>query len=133
MNLKHSFLQAHTLSSIAGCDWPDEYPDLLSSLIALLSSNSPDSVHGAMQVFTEFIKSDLTEDQILPVLRELLPVLLQILGATEVMVLNIGILVYRADIYMAATHSSHTSSHYHRLSAVRGLPIYGERPASTGC
>lgn len=37
-----------------------------------------------MQVFTEFIKSDLTEDQILPVLRELLPVLLSILGSTEV-------------------------------------------------
>jgi hypothetical protein len=37
-----------------------------------------------MQVFTEFIKSDLTEDQILPVLRQLLPVLLNILGATEV-------------------------------------------------
>lgn len=38
-----------------------------------------------MQVFTEFIKSDLTEDQILPVLRELLPVLLTILGSTEVL------------------------------------------------
>lgn len=37
-----------------------------------------------MQVLTEFIKSDLTEDQILPVLRQLLPVLLNILGATEV-------------------------------------------------
>ena len=37
-----------------------------------------------MQVFTEFIKSDLTEDQILPVLRELLPVLLQILGSSQV-------------------------------------------------
>lgn len=37
-----------------------------------------------MQVFTEFIKSDLTEDQILPVLRDLLPVLLSILGAKEV-------------------------------------------------
>lgn len=37
-----------------------------------------------MQVFTEFIKSELTEDQILPVLRELLPVLLSILGSTEV-------------------------------------------------
>jgi hypothetical protein len=37
-----------------------------------------------MQVFTEFIKSDLTEDQILPVLRQLLPVLLSILGSTEV-------------------------------------------------
>ncbi|KZP10073.1 ARM repeat-containing protein, partial [Athelia psychrophila] len=74
---------AHTLSSIANCDWPEEYPDLLTSLISLLSSNSPDSVHGAMQVLTEFIKSDLTEDQILPVLRDLLPVLLSILGATE--------------------------------------------------
>lgn len=37
-----------------------------------------------MQVFTEFIKSDLTEDQILPVLRDLLPVLLRILGSPEV-------------------------------------------------
>ncbi|KAJ6575462.1 armadillo-type protein [Mycena capillaripes] len=77
-------LCAHTLSSIANSDWPDEYPDLLSSLIGLLSSGSSDSVHGAMQVFTEFIKSDLTEDQILPVLRDLLPVLLSILGAPEI-------------------------------------------------
>ncbi|KAF8899297.1 armadillo-type protein [Infundibulicybe gibba] len=76
-------LCAHVLSSMAHCDWPDEYPELLKSLIGLLSSNSPESVHGAMQVFTEFIKSDLTEDQILPVLRELLPVLLAILGSPE--------------------------------------------------
>ncbi|KAI0756104.1 ARM repeat-containing protein [Daedaleopsis nitida] len=76
-------LCAHVISSVANCDWPDEYPDLLNSLITLLSSLSPDSVHGAMQVFTEFIKSDLTEDQILPVLRQLLPVLLNILGAPD--------------------------------------------------
>ncbi|KAG5644159.1 hypothetical protein DXG03_009054 [Asterophora parasitica] len=82
-NRKIRTLCAHTLSSIANCDWPDEYPELLDSLINLLSSNSPDSVHGAMQVLTEFIKSDLTEDQILPVLRQLLPVLLAILGSTE--------------------------------------------------
>lgn len=71
------------MSSIANCDWPDEYPELLTSLIGLLSSGSSASVHGAMQVFTEFIKSDLTEDQILPVLRELLPVLIGILGTPE--------------------------------------------------
>ncbi|KAK7040193.1 hypothetical protein VNI00_009999 [Paramarasmius palmivorus] len=74
---------AHALSSIANCDWPEEYPDLLTSLINLISSNSPASVHGAMQVFAEFINNDLTEDQILPVLRDLLPVLLNILGSTE--------------------------------------------------
>lgn len=37
-----------------------------------------------MQVLTELIKSDLTEDQILPVLRQLLPVLHCILGSPEV-------------------------------------------------
>ncbi|KAF9235123.1 ARM repeat-containing protein [Melanogaster broomeanus] len=76
-------LSAHTLSSIASCDWPDEYPELLNGLIGLISSSSPNSVHGAMQVFTEFIKSDLTEDQILPVLRQLLPVLLAILSDAQ--------------------------------------------------
>ncbi|PFH48408.1 hypothetical protein AMATHDRAFT_65585 [Amanita thiersii Skay4041] len=76
-------LCAHTLSSIANSDWPDEYPDLLNFLVNLISSGSPNSVHGAMQLFTEFIKSDLTEDQILPVLRQLLPVLLSVLGSTE--------------------------------------------------
>ncbi|KAF6754194.1 armadillo-type protein [Ephemerocybe angulata] len=82
-NRKIRSLCAHALSSVANADWPDEYPDLLQSLISLVSSSSPDSVHGAMQVFTEFIKSDLTEDQILPVLRQLLPVLLAILGSNE--------------------------------------------------
>ncbi|KAG6885829.1 hypothetical protein C0993_009221 [Termitomyces sp. T159_Od127] len=76
-------LCANTLTFIAKSDWPDEYPELLSSLITLLSSGSPHSVHGAMQVFTEFIKGDLTEDQILPVLRQLLPVLLTILGSKD--------------------------------------------------
>ncbi|KAI6163683.1 armadillo-type protein [Pisolithus thermaeus] len=80
-NRKIRSLSARTLSSIASCDWPDEYPDLLTSLIRLISSNSPDAVHGSMQVLTDFMKSDLTEDQILPVLRQLLPVLLAILGA----------------------------------------------------
>jgi hypothetical protein len=37
-----------------------------------------------MQVLNEFIKADLTEDQILPVLRQLLPALLTILGSTQV-------------------------------------------------
>ncbi|KAF8577246.1 ARM repeat-containing protein [Ramaria rubella] len=71
---------ANILSLIANSDWPDHYPDLLSNLLILLSSTSPDAVHGAMQVFTEFVKDDLTEDQILPVLRQLLPMLITILG-----------------------------------------------------
>lgn len=37
-----------------------------------------------MRVFAEFIKTELSEDQILPVLRQLLPVLLNVIGAPEV-------------------------------------------------
>ena len=72
------------MSTIANSDWPDEYPDLLNLLIQLLLSGSPGSIHGAMQVFTEFVRTDLTEDQLLPVMRELLPVLILVLSASEV-------------------------------------------------
>ncbi|KAH9973321.1 ARM repeat-containing protein [Lactifluus volemus] len=76
-------LCAHTLSTIANSDWPDEYPDLLKLLVQLLLSGSPNAIHGAMQVFTEFVRTDLTEDQLLPVMRELMPILLSILSANE--------------------------------------------------
>ena len=83
LSLTSRACQAHTLSAIAECDWPDEYPDLLQNLVNLLSSGSPDAIHGAMQMFTDFVKSELTEDQILPILRQLLPILLNILGDYE--------------------------------------------------
>ncbi|GJE89716.1 ARM repeat-containing protein [Phanerochaete sordida] len=79
-NRKIRTASAHTLSAIAECDWPDEYPELLENLIQLLSSGSSDAIHGSMQMFTDFVKSELTEDQLLPVLRRLLPILLNILG-----------------------------------------------------
>jgi len=41
-------------------------------------------VHGAMRLFTEFVRNDLSEDQLLPVMRELVPVLLTILGDSKV-------------------------------------------------
>ncbi|ORY34633.1 armadillo-type protein [Naematelia encephala] len=71
---------AFALSLIARYDWPEEYPDLLDNLVGLLAHGSPDSVHGAMRVVAEFVKNDLSEDQLLPVVRDLLPALLNILG-----------------------------------------------------
>ena len=44
-------------------------------------------VHGAMRLFTEFVRNDLSEDQLLPVMRELVPVLLTILGDSKVRLL----------------------------------------------
>lgn len=73
-------LSAAACSLIAHCDWPDEYPELLDHLIGLLGTEDINSIHGSMQVMAEFVRSDVTEDQILPILRQLLPVLMHILG-----------------------------------------------------
>ncbi|KAK1923454.1 armadillo-type protein [Papiliotrema laurentii] len=70
---------AFALSTIGKYDWPEDYPTLLDDLVRLLSG-SADSVHGAMRVISEFVKNELSEDQLLPVVRDLAPALLNILG-----------------------------------------------------
>ncbi|KAG8689246.1 hypothetical protein FRC11_003586, partial [Ceratobasidium sp. 423] len=54
-------LSAAICSLIAHCDWPDEYQDLLDQLIALLSTDNVDAIHGSMQVMAEFHPSAVTE------------------------------------------------------------------------
>ncbi|KAH8835042.1 ARM repeat-containing protein [Flagelloscypha sp. PMI_526] len=76
-------LCASVVSHISSADWPDEYPSLLNDLLALVTNGNPDSVNGAMEVFVEFVQSDLAEEQLLPVLRDLLPILLNILGSAD--------------------------------------------------
>ncbi|CCA73674.1 related to KAP114-Member of the karyopherin-beta family, nuclear import [Serendipita indica DSM 11827] len=73
-------LKAFVLSFIAKADYPEEYPTLLSDLLALLSSGNTNSIHGAMQVLSDFIRNELSEDQLLPILRQLLPLLLTVLS-----------------------------------------------------
>ncbi|KZT44292.1 ARM repeat-containing protein [Sistotremastrum suecicum HHB10207 ss-3] len=82
-NRKIRSLCAYILSTIAHSDWPDDYPALLDQLVTLISSNHSDSIHGAMQVFADFIKADLTEDQVLPLLRQLLPVMITIIMSPQ--------------------------------------------------
>jgi hypothetical protein len=77
-------LKAFAVSKIAHSDWPDHYESLLDDLINLLGTGQPQAIQGALQVFTEFARDDLTEDQLLPVLRQLLPTLLSILAQPAV-------------------------------------------------
>ncbi|OWZ73050.1 hypothetical protein AYX14_01478 [Cryptococcus neoformans] len=71
---------AFCLSAIARYDWPDDYPDLLPQLVNLLTSGSSDSVHGGMRVISDFVRNELSEDQLLPVVQDLLPAVLNILA-----------------------------------------------------
>lgn len=74
---------AFATSTVARFDWPEDWKDLLSTLVSMLQTGQPAAVHGAMRVVTEFVKNDLSEDQLLPVVRDLVPALLSILGNTE--------------------------------------------------
>lgn len=80
--------QASIVSEIASSDWPDEWPSLLDSLVQLLNSGHTDSVHGAMRVLSDFVSTDLSEDQLLPLSNAMLPQLLQILGDERVRALR---------------------------------------------
>lgn len=75
---------AAVVSEVAHSDFPDEWPNLTQSLITLLSSNWPDAVHGALTVLADFCKTDLTEDQLLPLASDLLPKLLVVFENSEV-------------------------------------------------
>ena len=61
----------------------DDWPSLMTQLLALVSG-PPDAVDGGMRVLNDFVGIDLTEDQLLPIARRMLPRLLVILGSPEV-------------------------------------------------
>ncbi|KAI5481652.1 Importin 9 [Pseudohyphozyma bogoriensis] len=71
------------ISDIAHPDWPDDWPTLMNQLLQLITG-SPLAVDGGMRVLNDFVGIDLTEDQLLPIAREMLPHLLAILGNPQV-------------------------------------------------
>lgn len=79
---------AAVVSDIAHADFPDEWPDLTQALIALLSSNHPEAVHGGLTVLADFCKTDLTEDQLIPLASHLLPKLLAVFQSDQVRMLG---------------------------------------------
>lgn len=121
------------MSEIASSDWPDEWPNLLDSLVQLLNSGSTDNVHGAMRVLSDFVSTDLSEDQLLPLSNAMLPQLLQILGDERVswepiaqsclgfIHLTIPVLVF----------AYYPRSKYSSLSSMRQHSIYGKRKPSS--
>ncbi|EJU02679.1 ARM repeat-containing protein [Dacryopinax primogenitus] len=77
-------LTAAVISTIARSDFPSKWPTLLDQLLALMSSGDPAKVHGSMTVLSELVRSELGEDQTVPLLQRMLPVLLSVLGAGQV-------------------------------------------------
>lgn len=98
------------VSDIAHPDWPDDWPTLMSQLLHLIGPGaSADSVDGGMRVLIDFVGIDLTEDQLLPIAREMLPHLMSILGSPQVRVASKACPDHLAtDISTLQTHSPST-------------------------
>jgi len=59
-------------SKIASVDFPDSWPDLLPTLLQLISGAGSDSqVHGALRVLSELVESGFSEQQFFAVARDL--------------------------------------------------------------
>ncbi|KAK5455936.1 hypothetical protein LTS15_005254 [Exophiala xenobiotica] len=65
-------LAAGVASRIASIDFPDAWPSLFPSLLAILNTSTNDApVHGALRVLAELIDSGLTEEQFFMVAQDL--------------------------------------------------------------
>ncbi|KAN0060291.1 hypothetical protein ACQY0O_007620 [Thecaphora frezii] len=71
---------SYAISTIAGPDYPDQYPQLLPCLQQLLQQGNPDAIHGAMALLCEFVKVEMDEVQLMQVAKEILPTLEKVLA-----------------------------------------------------
>ncbi|EPQ29170.1 uncharacterized protein PFL1_03457 [Pseudozyma flocculosa PF-1] len=71
---------SYAISTIAGPDYPDQYPQLLPCLQHLLQQDDPHAIHGAMTLLCDFVKVEMDEVQLMQVAREVLPTLEELLA-----------------------------------------------------
>lgn len=74
---------SYAISTIAGPDYPDEYPDLLPYIQHLLQQQEPNGLHGAMTLLSEFVRVEMDEIQLIQVAKEILPALEQVLAQEQ--------------------------------------------------
>ncbi|CAO1633620.1 unnamed protein product [Parajaminaea phylloscopi] len=83
---------AAALSNIASCDWPDDFPELLPSVEALLKGRGAGGVvddetrhraHGALVFLSEFWSSEMDERQILGGAKDMLPLIESVLADSQ--------------------------------------------------
>lgn len=62
------------VSKIAACDFPDQWPDLLSTLLNLIPNASDGQLHGALKVLDELVEDSFNETQFFAVAKQLIKV-----------------------------------------------------------
>ncbi|TKA71274.1 hypothetical protein B0A49_03861 [Cryomyces minteri] len=65
---------SYVISKIASSDFPDEWPDLLPTLLRVIPAGTDSQLHGALKVLSDLVEDCLNEDQFFSVARDLVKV-----------------------------------------------------------
>ncbi|KAF2691185.1 ARM repeat-containing protein [Lentithecium fluviatile CBS 122367] len=63
------------VSKIAGADYPEQWPDLLTNLLTLIPNATEGQLHGALKVLNELVEDCFNEEQFFGVAKQLIKVL----------------------------------------------------------
>lgn len=66
---------SYVVSKIASADFPDQWPDLLSSLLHIIPAGDDTQVHGALRVLADLVETGFNEDQFFSIARDLVSTL----------------------------------------------------------
>lgn len=62
---------SYVVSKIASADFPDEWPDLLPTLLQVIPNSNDAQLHGALKVLSDLVETGFSEEQFFKVAREL--------------------------------------------------------------
>ncbi|KAI9836390.1 MAG: hypothetical protein M1819_001420 [Sarea resinae] len=65
---------SYVVSKIASADFPDQWPDLLPTLLRLIPTSTDAQLHGALKVLGDLVEDGFSEDQFFKVARDLIKV-----------------------------------------------------------
>lgn len=97
-NRKIKASASYVVSKIASADFPDEWPEILPSLLQVIPNSTDTQLQGALRVLADLVESGFNEDQFFKVARELVSTVFDVAtnAARKPMLRALAVSVFRA-------------------------------------
>ncbi|KAI1914505.1 hypothetical protein LOZ12_004991 [Ophidiomyces ophidiicola] len=89
---------SYVVSKIASADFPDEWPELLPTLLQVIPSSNDAQLHGALKVLSDLVETGFSEEQFFKVARELVSTVFDVAtnGSRKPILRALAVSVFRA-------------------------------------
>ncbi|KJZ80002.1 hypothetical protein HIM_00716 [Hirsutella minnesotensis 3608] len=93
---------SYTVGKIAIHDFPEQWPNLLPTLLAVVPAGTDAQLHGALKVLGDIVEESLSEDQFFSMAREIANALTQVAFSTDrkPMLRALAVSVFRSCLYL---------------------------------